>query len=314
MTPACPTRNPAKAILALAAANEGIVTTKQLLDRELSYHALRRLEEQGVVLRELHGIYRVAGTRQTETQRRLIATLGTGGALSHQSAARYWGWSGSSETPIHMMVARNRGGTGADWIVLHHVRRDLKDQCAAVGGLTVVRPLWTLLDVAAAGTKRVDLKSFQDCCLARRVFTWSRLVSFVAKQPPRTPGLSRLRELLAESLDVDSVAEALLHDALRSSGIPMPVSQFRLRDADGRIVAVLDNAWPESRVGLEMDGYGPHSAHEAFVSDRERHNSVIAEGWILMHTTPAAVRRNAGEVVGKVKRVLARAQANLAAG
>ena len=75
---------------------------------------------------------------------------------------------------------------------------------------------------------------------------------------------------------------------LRAKKLPRPVPEFRFH-------AVrkfrLDWAWPEHRVGLEVDGGvwtgGAHGRGTGIVRDQEKTNLAAGEGWRILRCTPA---------------------------
>jgi len=307
--PADPESNPTRSLLDLASHRYGIFTSRDLLERELSRDVLRRLVREGIVTREGCGIYRAGGSPPDEHQRRLIALICTRGILSHQSAARFWGWTEAALLPMHVTVPRNQRTPRLDWLAVHTVRRDLRGQYIDRDEVRVTKPLWTLLDLAAAPVGDQPLTNFQNHCLASRLFTWAALERFAGAQRPQGPGVTRLRRLVATSADVESLAEARLLETLSRAGIEPPVTQYRLFSPAGQFIARLDNAWPARKTGLEMDGYRYHSSHRAFVADRDRHNRVTAAGWMLLHTTPDEVEHNPARLIRDVNATLARTPA-----
>lgn len=78
--------------------------------------------------------------------------------------------------------------------------------------------------------------------------------------------------------------ERRLVSVLAGAGIPEPVRQYPVYDEEG-LIGRLDFAWPHVKVGLEADGYDPHSSRRSFHHDRQRHNRVTRTGWRLLHAT-----------------------------
>jgi very-short-patch-repair endonuclease len=50
-------------------------------------------------------------------------------------------------------------------------------------------------------------------------------------------------------------------------------------------VARVDLAYPERRVVIELDGFGPHSGRESFCRDRTRQNQLVLLGWTVLRFT-----------------------------
>ena len=69
----------------------------------------------------------------------------------------------------------------------------------------------------------------------------------------------------------------------------------------------LDWAFPDARVGIEVDGYGIHlRSMEAFDDDRWRRNEIENEGWQVLNFTARHIHHSPGQVVSQVRDALAR--------
>jgi very-short-patch-repair endonuclease len=66
---------------------------------------------------------------------------------------------------------------------------------------------------------------------------------------------------------------------LATSGLPEPVPQLNVVDADGRWIARVDFAWPDQRVILECDGFEYHQDRATFERDRRRWTALTRAGW-----------------------------------
>lgn len=107
---------------------------------------------------------------------------------------------------------------------------------------------------------------------------------------PRSRGSRLAREAagLADGL-AESPQETRLRLLLLRSGLPSPVAQFRVFDADG-LVGRLDFAYPDLKIALEYDGLW-HGDRRAFLDDRRRLNRLNAAGWVVIHVTLEDLRR-----------------------
>ena len=93
---------------------------------------------------------------------------------------------------------------------------------------------------------------------------------------------------LADGL-AGSPQETRLRLALHRSGLPPPVAQHTVRDADGRWVARVDFAWPEQRLAVEYEGLW-HGEHQQVARDRQRLNALSRAGWRVVFVTAADLR------------------------
>jgi hypothetical protein len=115
-----------------------------------------------------------------------------------------------------------------------------------------------------------------------------------------------LRQVLDPWLDgnaPESVAEAAVLRALAEAGLPPPVCQHPVVREDGT-PAVLDFAWPDQMVALEVDGYRWHGSPAAHARDSARANAVAALGWTVLRSTPAEVSREPAALLQALRRHL----------
>ena len=74
----------------------------------------------------------------------------------------------------------------------------------------------------------------------------------------------------------------------------------------GRVVAVLDIAFPLVLLAIEIDGWAWHSDPERFQDDRRRQNALVAAGWTVLRFTWADLIERPEQVVATVVRTLTR--------
>ena len=112
-------------------------------------------------------------------------------------------------------------------------------------------------------------------------------------------GAAQLRFLLHSiSSGAHSEAETLAVDLLREHG----VTGFRVNHPVriGGRRRVLDIAFPEQMLAIEIDGQAWHTSPKAFSSDRSRQNSIILGGWRLLRFTWADLVERPDYVVQQV--------------
>ena len=123
------------------------------------------------------------------------------------------------------------------------------------------------------------------------------------KKPPRSPGKK-------PTAPTSGLFEAMC----AAHGLREPVPEFRF---DPGRKWMLDYAWPEARVALEVEGgvfgrgkpcpmckrrrAGAHSSIERMLSDMEKYNAAAIQGWCVIRCTPDDVQ------TGKVFEILKRA-------
>ncbi|MGH2703077.1 MAG: hypothetical protein ACRDJ2_15050 [Actinomycetota bacterium] len=120
-------------------------------------------------------------------------------------------------------------------------------------------------------------------------------------------GMSTLRMLVGERIEgmglTTSALEALVIDFLRKQNIPGGHRNYDVL-VDGKSIAVLDVAWPELRVGIEVDSRRWHLGHAAWERDAFRYGLLASLGWLIIPVTSYQLRRKPGEVAERVLRLV----------
>jgi very-short-patch-repair endonuclease len=80
------------------------------------------------------------------------------------------------------------------------------------------------------------------------------------------------------------------------AGLPKPAIQHEIRDR-GRLVAIVDFAYPDVRLAIEADGYRWHSGRARWRTDLQRRNAVTALGWRIVHVTWEDLERTPDELL-----------------
>ncbi len=82
-----------------------------------------------------------------------------------------------------------------------------------------------------------------------------------------------------------SPAEQRIKRVVLSLDVPAPQFNYRIRTIDGGFVE-LDLAWPEFRVGLDIDGYRWHGGRFNWKRDLQRDHRITLSGWNVKHIIP----------------------------
>jgi very-short-patch-repair endonuclease len=88
------------------------------------------------------------------------------------------------------------------------------------------------------------------------------------------------------------------------AGLAPETLQLELFEANGRVYARLDMAWPSVKVAVEADGREHHDAPEALYRDRVRGNALALAGWTVLRFTWADLVRRPQWIVEQVRRAL----------
>jgi hypothetical protein len=284
-----------------------IFTTRGAIANGFGSRDLTDLVLTGQIVRVGKGVYR-AGDRSTSLDPRAIARL-MRVALSHESAAAWWGADLPFPlTTVHVTAPRSRGRR-ADCVAgvrLHRAELPPHDREQLRGAL-VTSPLRTLLDVARSTPLTVAV-AIGDSMTRRGLLTPAE-ASAAAMALARGPGRRRAIDA-ACLLDprAESVFESMTRVNLAIAGLPDPVPQLNILDADGRWIARVDFAWPDYRVILECDGFEFHQDRATFERDRRRWTALTRAGWRVAVVSWHDVIDNPGylaETIGDLLRTAA---------
>ena len=259
-------RSPDLEIARIAAAQYGLITWRQLR-RVLGEQAIRRRIATG----RLHGIYRGVYAVGHPVLRRegqwLAAVLAFGGnveaALSHLSAAAFWGLRPDEAPGAEVMLLRNTGrrhrparSEHALSVGVHRSRTITPSQTVLRGGIRVTTVERTLHDIR----RRIPPHEF--------IRAQERAQADYGLVPPtRGPGMSR------------SDAEVQLRLLCVEHGIAQPLMNRQIAGEE------VDFSWPEHRVVVELDSKRFHRTDAAFERDRRKAARVRLAGFEVIRVS-----------------------------
>jgi len=264
----------------LLAVQHGVISRGQALHAGLSERSIGLRVKTGRWRTVYPGVYAQVSTPITWHQR-LMAVVLRGGATalaSHSSAALLWRLDGLEQGAIEVSIQAGRCIKGA----LVHRRRPTDNPTVAVkDGIPTTGIQRTLLDLCAVVSKRRAAHVMDDA-LRSGLTTLEKLRELLTT--PRA-GTRSLRELLDARDDRDVSVESPLETALlglfRKHGIPLPVPQHCVMEG-GDVIARLDFAYPELRLGIEADGFRWHGGVERWRRDLRRENRLKLLGWTVL--------------------------------
>jgi hypothetical protein len=299
-----------KAIGRFARRQHGLVTREQAASVGLSSSAISRRLTGGAWRRVAAGVFAVVTAPATWRQRLLAACLaaGPGAAASHRSAGALFGLSGVSTGAVEITVPRGRSHRST-LAVLHQACDLPPGDITRIDGIPVTRPARTLVDLAAAVSPRV-LEEAVDDALCRRLVGLERLDRRAQSLRGRgRAGSAALGNVLATWHDggllPQETAEARLFRRLVHAGLPPPERQHEVyAPGTGRFVGRLDLAWPDVRVGFELDGFRWHGSPCAHGRDVARHNGLKALSWTVFQATPTDLTGDSAHLADLIRPLL----------
>ncbi|HEX5016729.1 MAG TPA: DUF559 domain-containing protein [Actinomycetes bacterium] len=120
---------------------------------------------------------------------------------------------------------------------------------------------------------------------------------------PRGRGTRQARMLLAAADGTAFAAERLLAAMMRDAGLEGWTPNFRLRL--GERIAVIDFAFVQQKVAIEVDGFAYHSDVERFKDDRSRQNALVNAGWVVLRFTWHDLVSEPERVIDEIRLALA---------
>lgn len=275
-----------------ASRQHGAISQAQALAAGLTEDQIRRRLRNRRWRRAARRTFVVAGAPETWQQAAVVACLAgpPGTVASHLTAAVLFGLLKPRGLP-HITVPKQASGRSRVAAV-HHAKVVPEDRCV-VSAIPCTRPARTVIDCAAF-LSYTALCELVDDALCRRLFRVEDLHEAMtrASRAPGRRGLANLERALQEWTPgpmPGSPAEMRVIRCLQTWGFPLPERQWKVYDANGRLLAKFDLAWPEFMTAFEYQGerhHGPrHRQHDA-----RRRARLEALGWQVEYVYKADLR------------------------
>ena len=298
------------------ATHHGVIGRSEAFDLGMSQAQLRSQLRSGRWTRIGPRVYRLTGAPETWCGSARALALSTDGLVSHGAAARLWNLDGFERAALEVTVpiGRRRGcSAGVRW------HRSTQFELAGAvkrSGVACTGVERTVLDLAAS-VRTARLHEIVDEVLRRRLTSWSGLFeTFVRHQRRGRPGIASLRALLDERHGEEAVPDSrwnrMVYRLLVDAELPAPEVEHSVRDAGGRFCGRIDLAYPNQRIGIELDSRRFHLNSRSFHTDRVRSNRLVNAGWRLLHFTWETFADRPWELVGDVRAALDMAGDNIA--
>ncbi|MFE0747826.1 DUF559 domain-containing protein [Gordonia sp. NPDC058843] len=276
---------------ALALDHDGVITAADARMHGIDRSTVLRRVRAGEWISVHPRIYRLADHPETDRTRVRIATLAVGayGVLSGLAAA--W-WHGMVDAlPATPTVTALRGRHGDPVTGVRILNRALADADVLTrDGLPVTGVALSALEGAVEGGVEVI-----DSALLQRRTTVERLVE----------AYDRRRRCLGAA-EMGPMVE-LLESGARSAAERLAVTMLRTAGIDGWVANhpscgyVIDFAFLDRMVAVEIDGLAFHRDAKTFQRDRTRRNALIAAGWTVLNFTWGDLRDRPEYVVTTVR-------------
>jgi hypothetical protein len=245
----------------LARAQHGVIRVDAALRLGLTRAHLRTMVAHGHFRTVRAGVLLSTSSPSTWLQQVAISLAATNGVASHRCAARLHRLDGFADADVELTVLR--GGSRRPVAgVVHRAGLERSDVTHQLG-LATTSIARTLVDLGAVVDADLVEQALDDALRRGVSERWIR--STLARlERPGPSGAGVLRRVLErpdrQGALPDSRFERLVDRLVRAAGLPPPERQVRVL-RDGRLVAVLDVAWPDLMLAVEADSemwhFGP---------------------------------------------------------
>jgi very-short-patch-repair endonuclease len=277
----------------------GVIGLRQAVQAGMSARTVQRRVASGAWRELLPLVYLVSGHRRTDEVRVRAASLWIGRAPAAVTglAAAYWhGMLDAAPALVEITVPRTTHRSAPSGVVVR--RRDLHAvDVVEHRGLLVADGALAALEAAIA---LPDGSAFLDRVLQRHL-PFLELYECYSRNLGRRGWKQAGRLVIAAADRADSAAERILKKLLREAGITGWVVGHRFGPH------VIDLAFPEHRLAIELDGWAFHVDVDRFRADRRKGNALTRAGWTLLRFTWHDLVTRPREVVAEILHVLAAA-------
>ncbi len=263
-----------------------------------------RVAQSGPWQRLLPGVYLGATGTVTQDQREMAALLYAGrmSIITGVAAVRRNHLRTPGPDVVDVLIPWDRKRQSVAFVRVHRTRR-MPERLFVTGKIRFTKAPRAVADAARSMTRFDDVRAVVCEGVQRRACTVAELAAELEAGP--TAGSAMLREALAEVGDgVRSVAEADFRRLILSSGLPRPVFNARLFDANGAFIATVDAWWQEAGVAAEVDSRAYHLAAGDQDRTTGRHDMLIAHGIFPLHFPPNRMKTDAAGIIGEIGRAI----------
>jgi very-short-patch-repair endonuclease len=281
----------------------GVVSRGELLAAGVGRRAIAYALRSGRLHAKYEGVYAVGRPDlSVEGERRaIVLACGDGAVLGRRSAAAMWGLRPDAGRTWEVIIpaTANRAPNGPVRVLR---MRLAADEITHLDGIPVTTVARTLIDLAAVVAPH-HLRRAVERAVELELFDLKELERLLARHA-RRPGTPKLRALLADlrahgMTMTRSDAEAAMVQICIDRRLPRPlVNRFNNgREADFR--------WPDRKLIVEVDGYGPHRSLRAFSTDRAKDRTALRDGWRTARFTAHEVEHRPERVGRELAALLA---------
>lgn len=282
----------------VAQRQQKILTRAQLLATGFDDMYLYRQTRRGVWQRVLPATYALFSGTLTGEQRRISAAIyaGPDAQLTGLAALRWYGFRYCPHTEdVHLLVPHHTRRKSAGHAVISRALT-LDSRARLTANYAVCSPARAVVDAARDLRKLRPVRAIVAEAVQRGFTDLAALDAEIRRA--RRSRTALVRKAFSEVVSgTRSAPEAELRECLAGSRVlPAVLWNPRLVDAEGRRLPTPDGYLPEAGVALEVDSQEYHFSPEDWARTLDRHNELSRLGVLILHFTPAQIRRDPAAV------------------
>lgn len=292
----------------LARSSRGLIAHEAAAAAGVTARQLDYRIKKGVLIRVHPGVSRLAAVEPTWEQKQLAACLwaGRGWIASGLGAAALWELEGLEARRVEISGAGRISQTPSG-ITVHERCIFLPGDATTVKGIPATSAARTIIDLPSRvhDERRLE-RAFESAIrlgLLTPEFLMRRMRRLGTKGRKR---ITKLVEILVRRGDAppsDSDFEVLLSQVLRDGGLPPPVRQRDVHDAEG-FIARVDFMYPLAKLILEADSFKHHGGRADWENDNSKRRRLVALGYRILPITWRMVVSDPHQVQSLVRRSL----------
>jgi hypothetical protein len=254
---------------------------RSTLAKAMGEHALRVALRHGAWHQPWPGVV-VPKDRVLDPLTRAAAAVlfaGKDAVLSGRTAAALYGCSVAASPQVHLTLPYNRWVRRRPGLVVHH-DRFAEEDVGELHGLPIFAFDLVIAELLCTASRRLALACTDQALAAVGPDLVDQVAARLECRDDRR-GTRRAAALLELATGrADSPPESWLLLMVVDAGFPVPQAQHEVHDLAGRLVYVLDLAWPELRIALEYDGFEAHE--NRVIADAVRDARLADRGWTVI--------------------------------
>jgi hypothetical protein len=250
------------------------------------------------------GVYLATTGTPTIIQQQMAAMLhaGHGSVITGPAALQQHRIHGPAADLIDVLVPASRKRQDAAFVRIHRTNR-MPKRIWRFGPLEYALPARAVADTVRGLTSLRDVRAIVADAVQRGACTVPDLSEELGLGP--AVGARLFRTALADVVDgIRSAAEGDLKDLLAKSGLPMPLFNASLYDADGTFIARPDAWWADKGVAVEVDSHEWHMSPDDHTRTLERQRRMGKHGIVVLPFTPREIRTQPAKVLAAIRDAL----------